>query len=272
MGDNYEPKDPSTFITYLDANNLYGWAISKPLPTGGFRWMSDKVKVTSNCNALLFGVTSPALTVIISNNTKLTGNTCTSVVVFQRVKKMAASSLLESRVDEMTTCRICFEEFTSPRTLPCLHSFCLGCLQGACRDKVPRDKAQCPLCRRQFSIPKDGLEGLELNFDLQNLIDTKRASRAKSRAEPCEVCSTDQQFICATVHCVDCSQRLCERCSLSHKRWKGGAHDVRPLGAELRSELEQTLGRKALTAVQKVAKKFKISGKIMYVFLIPLTS
>ena len=26
-------------ITYLDANNLYGWPMSKPLPTHGFEWM-----------------------------------------------------------------------------------------------------------------------------------------------------------------------------------------------------------------------------------------
>ena len=38
MGDKYDPKDLFIFITYLDANNLYGWAMSKPLPTGGFRW------------------------------------------------------------------------------------------------------------------------------------------------------------------------------------------------------------------------------------------
>ena len=29
------------FLLYLDANNLYGWAMSKPLPTGGFKWMSN---------------------------------------------------------------------------------------------------------------------------------------------------------------------------------------------------------------------------------------
>ena len=29
----------STYIVYLDANNLYGWAMSKPLPTHGFKWM-----------------------------------------------------------------------------------------------------------------------------------------------------------------------------------------------------------------------------------------
>ena len=27
---------------YLDANNLYGWAISQYLPTRGFKWMSEK--------------------------------------------------------------------------------------------------------------------------------------------------------------------------------------------------------------------------------------
>ena len=29
----------STYIMYLDANSLYGWAMSKPLPTHGFKWM-----------------------------------------------------------------------------------------------------------------------------------------------------------------------------------------------------------------------------------------
>ena len=41
MGDAYDPSQPSNFITYLDANNLYGWAMSQPLPTRGFKWMND---------------------------------------------------------------------------------------------------------------------------------------------------------------------------------------------------------------------------------------
>ena len=38
----YDKKAPSKYIMYLDANNLYGWAMSQHLPTGGFRWMNEK--------------------------------------------------------------------------------------------------------------------------------------------------------------------------------------------------------------------------------------
>ncbi|XP_048583266.1 uncharacterized protein LOC116615318 [Nematostella vectensis] len=41
MGE-YDLNLPTKYITYLDANNLYGWAMSKPLPTHGFRWMTDR--------------------------------------------------------------------------------------------------------------------------------------------------------------------------------------------------------------------------------------
>ena len=38
----YDEKEPSKHIMYLDANNLYGWAMSQYLPTGNFKWMTDK--------------------------------------------------------------------------------------------------------------------------------------------------------------------------------------------------------------------------------------
>src|SRR5205809_2354823 len=40
MGEAFDSSRPSTFIPYLDANNLYVWAMSNPLPTHGFKWMS----------------------------------------------------------------------------------------------------------------------------------------------------------------------------------------------------------------------------------------
>ena len=38
----YDEKAPSKYIMYLDANNLYGWVMSQYLPTGNFKWMTDK--------------------------------------------------------------------------------------------------------------------------------------------------------------------------------------------------------------------------------------
>ena len=38
----YNEKAPSKYIMYLDANNLYGWAMTQYLPTGNFKWLSQK--------------------------------------------------------------------------------------------------------------------------------------------------------------------------------------------------------------------------------------
>ena len=34
--------EESVFIMYLNANNLYGWAMTQYLPYGGFKWLSKK--------------------------------------------------------------------------------------------------------------------------------------------------------------------------------------------------------------------------------------
>ncbi|XP_060580207.1 uncharacterized protein LOC132736990 [Ruditapes philippinarum] len=39
---DYDKDLPSKCIMYLDANNLYGWAMSQPLPSGNFKWITQK--------------------------------------------------------------------------------------------------------------------------------------------------------------------------------------------------------------------------------------
>ena len=39
---SYDPKQESKHITYLDANNSYGYPISKFVPTSGFKWIDPK--------------------------------------------------------------------------------------------------------------------------------------------------------------------------------------------------------------------------------------
>lgn len=41
---DFDPSKPSSYIMYLDANNLYGWAMKQLLPVRGFRWwMPDEM-------------------------------------------------------------------------------------------------------------------------------------------------------------------------------------------------------------------------------------
>ena len=43
MGDRYDPSSETSYLQYLDANNLYGWATSQLLPAGRFRWVDVKL-------------------------------------------------------------------------------------------------------------------------------------------------------------------------------------------------------------------------------------
>ena len=38
---NYDKKFESTYLMYVDANNLYGWAMSQKRPVNGFKWVKN---------------------------------------------------------------------------------------------------------------------------------------------------------------------------------------------------------------------------------------
>ena len=42
---NYDENEEYSFLEYLDANNLYAWAMSEPLPSNGFEWIEDLSKI-----------------------------------------------------------------------------------------------------------------------------------------------------------------------------------------------------------------------------------
>ena len=42
---NYDEKEESLFLQYLDLNNMYGWAMKQNLPVGGFKWVRDVSRI-----------------------------------------------------------------------------------------------------------------------------------------------------------------------------------------------------------------------------------
>ena len=45
---NYNKNIDSSYIQYLDANNLYGWAMSQKLPVNNFKWVEDISKINED--------------------------------------------------------------------------------------------------------------------------------------------------------------------------------------------------------------------------------
>ena len=42
MGEDFNPKELIKYLIYQDVDNLYGWAMSMPLPTKGFKWIIEE--------------------------------------------------------------------------------------------------------------------------------------------------------------------------------------------------------------------------------------
>ena len=105
---------------------------------------------------------------------------------------------------DRTTCPICLELFDNPKGLPCFHAFCLKCLQRQFNDKSPGDEASCPMCRKDFRIPPDGLGGLQHHFYVQEMMD-ERNMRPDSNCDK----HGDKQV---ELYCHDCNENFCLTC------------------------------------------------------------
>ena len=155
---------------------------------------------------------------------------------------MALSSTdLQRKLTDIVECPICSDTLSCPKILPCIHAFCLGCLENYGKGKKPEDKVACPLCRAEFLIPSLGLSGLPNNFFLENLAKMSRISqRAADGDIPCGICSEDggaENTICAKLFCIECGQHMCEQCAKLHKRMKGSSvHSVVEHGSQLKPD------------------------------------
>ena len=72
--------------------------------------------------------------------------------------------MAEAAAMKNAECPISTKVYSEPKVLPCIHTFCLKCLEGWSEDKNPGDQMSCPLCRKEFTVPDGGLEKLPKNI------------------------------------------------------------------------------------------------------------
>ncbi|KAI8503470.1 hypothetical protein Bbelb_184410 [Branchiostoma belcheri] len=138
-----------------------------------------------------------------------------------------AAGLVSEINEEFLVCQICYNDFERPKILPCLHTFCQGCLEKLFTAQVGPNLS-CPTCRQDLSLPPGGVQGLKDNFLVSKLRDVvTKPGRPPANAPDvtiCRVCSTGTG---ATSYCVDCQEHLCQVCTDAHRRLKlTRAHNI----------------------------------------------
>ena len=119
---------------------------------------------------------------------------------------------------EHVCCPVCTNRFTTPKQLPCLHSFCLHCLQRIQATSGIRDTILCPECRGNFAITGNGdLNTLPTNFRLNSLLDALPVTECKTSAVKCGNCDKRRQ---ESAYCFTCCSFWCDDCLPSHNRIK----------------------------------------------------
>jgi len=112
---------------------------------------------------------------------------------------------------DIAECPICKDDFTDPRSLPCIHTFCLHCIARWGRDKRPGDAMDCPVCNQTFVYPAGGIEQLQKNYYVNKLLCIKVAGDiAAGTAAFCDRCETSEQGAAAAA-AVDTAIAYCNR-------------------------------------------------------------
>ena len=109
---------------------------------------------------------------------------------------------------------MCMNTFTDPKTLPCLHVFCLHCLCRILRTSGRHDIIVCPKCRKEIKVPISGnLEDLPTNFHINGLLDALAIKEYSANGVKCGNCDVKSS---KSFYCFQCYIFWCEVCIMSH--------------------------------------------------------
>ncbi len=117
------------------------------------------------------------------------------------------------------TCKVCQSQYRSPKTLPCLHSFCLACLKKISTTSDSCTRVQCPECSKVIQIQSTDFSDAPDAFQLNRRIELYTfLMKVNGKLEAkCEKCSN--KSVRATSFCPECSKFICDLCVTIHRSW-----------------------------------------------------
>ncbi|XP_078361722.1 E3 ubiquitin-protein ligase TRIM45-like [Oculina patagonica] len=164
------------------------------------------------------------------------------------------SKTLLNNLHEEVSCSVCMTTFTEPKQLPCLHSFCLHCLEGILRTSGRRDIINCPECRRESRVPASGnLNDLPTNFRINSLLDVLAIKECSTTGVKCGNCDKKSA---QSLYCFQCSSFWCDFCITGHNIIRSNSeHRVLALKDFEDEDIENVLKRPAFCPAPGHEKK-----------------
>ena len=157
-----------------------------------------------------------------------------------------------NQMKDLMTCPVCALLFREPKILPCLHSFCMPCLESLVSfDAQHRSSLICPQCRRRVQIPGEGVSSLQTNLFAQNMLTVIALDNSSVNQISCENCISKEPPVS---RCTLCRKFLCNFCTTAHRRSRDTVdHQLSSL-EDVRSCLPGELAKPLFCSVHKKEK------------------
>ena len=158
---------------------------------------------------------------------------------------------LFSSLKKEAECPLCLDTVKEPKTLPCLHSFCLECLDkhtGYAR-RQGKTMIKCPVCLADFNIPEsDTFSDLPTSFHLNRLVDILALKDDSVQIQTCNSCDDNSAV---TSYCFVCQSFLCATCLEAHQRLKATRGHRNVLIEKLQAQDVEELIHRPVMCTQK---------------------